>query len=933
MKINYKLLPALAMVSLLVSCGGGSTSSDDSGDHGLPPVNTSNIDTVLRTGDVINTPVTEAELIQATLDEIEATKTTLLDAKVKIFNLNNDGTIKKDGSSLTRISWNPSHDASLFVSTLGKNRPLLYTNAVADNNKTIYKKEIGIIGEKGTGRYLLLGANPLRVEGNEQMNRVMENSLAWLSGRDDLTTAPFKVVIAHLDDSYWFRDETKTREWLEAHYANQVSYNGADVCDGAALDSCLEDSPDLLIISQVSTENDDAEAIASSVNQALRNGTSVLYIHHDGDQKVLGKALFKSVFDVSYHWDNYWKKLTLDSYDPSADINVLSEDLKNIKKLFTHFKNKDYDIDWSTCTDGRGNFGEDLESCNDVESYKSEFLNAALVVKGMLDGFDKQRKNIFSEEGYRIQKLFALTADKFRQSVVFPMDKVRSNHHDFMKSFYADRAVYNYRKTNPMQPDLGNFSRSDFSHIIPTTRVINTLSKRHFSATGAYALPEQTVKVTRSDTSDVIVKVFVNSLRAGSTHQTAKNGYTRPRFLQSTHIEIKSGETIEFTSPYGGPLQLEFSANDLPVDIKFENVGEHPYWASSADNDTFAEKMVAHEYDWAEVSTAGFTVHSTHEKMVKSIDDPKWGGTAAGLAEAIEKYTSNYPHVLAGFKGKGVDVVPEIHDWATVKGLTIETIDIMKHMNADQASCGYGCSGNPYDAYWSFNPIGHGDIHEMGHSMQKKRFEGFENHAATNTFSYYTKSKYFDITGGDPSCQSLPFKTVFETIQSAVGQADVADYLKTNLWDNAGWREPYILKMNAMMHAQKLGKVENGWHVLARVHILEREMRRAKEDWDNKNDSIGFSIYTLDEFNSIGNNDWLVVSYSYAASLDYRNYFDMMGIPYSQKARDQIASFGFEVVPNSLLVSTATGYCKADAYGRLFDRSTLAVDGASVWPE
>ncbi|MCK5897352.1 MAG: hypothetical protein KAG20_11125, partial [Cocleimonas sp.] len=217
-------------------------------------------------------------------------------------------------------------DASLFVSTLGKNTPLLYTNAVAQSGYTIYKKEIGIIGEKDNARYLVLGANPLRVTGNEAMNQVMENSLAWLSGRDDLKTAPFKAVIAHLDESYWFKDESKTREWLDTHYAGQIAYNTENSCDGAALAACLASKPDVLIISQVSAANDDANAIAATVNQALKDGISILYIHHDGDHKALGKALFDAVFDVTYIWDNYWKKLTLNAYDPSADLNTLSDD-------------------------------------------------------------------------------------------------------------------------------------------------------------------------------------------------------------------------------------------------------------------------------------------------------------------------------------------------------------------------------------------------------------------------------------------------------------------------------------------------------------------------------------------------------------------------------------------------------------------------------
>jgi hypothetical protein len=874
----------------------------------------------IKSGDISN--VTAQELIQATLDEIEASKTFLLNAKVKIFNLDTDGSAKDDGSSLTSIDWNPSHDASLFSSTLGKNTPLLTTNAVEKTGRTIYNKEIAIIGEKGAGRYLVMGANPLRVTGNAQMDQVMENAMSWLTDRDDLKTAPFNITISHLDDSYWFRDESKTRQWLDTHYAGQVKYNAADACDAASLSSCLNNT-DLLIISQQATNTDDLEAIAASVNQALQKGIPVLYIHLDGNQKPLGRELFSSVFDINYQWDNYWKNLSLQNYNPANEIGKISADVAKIKTLFQHIKNQDYSFDWSQC---------EGENCSNVAGLSTEFIQGATIVRNMMHAFDAKRKNIFNEEGYRLQKLLALTGDKFRQTIHFPMDKVTTNDTEFMKSYYADYAVYNSRAINPAQTDMGNFSRSNFSHITPTSRIVNLTTKNGFRSTGAYALPGQTVRVTRNDQSDVTVKVFINTLRSGSTHQWAKNGYNRPKFLQSQHMEIKSGETISFTSPYGGPLQLSFNKKDLPVSFNFQNIGEHAYWSNPADNASFAKKLADNEFDWAEVATAGFEVHSKLDKMIKSIASDKWGGTAEGLANAVVKYTSNYPHVLAGFKGEGVDIVPEIHDWAKAKGLTIETIDKMKHMNADQATCGYGCSGNPYDAYWAFNPIGHGDIHEMGHSLQKKRFEGFPNHAATNTFSYYTKSRYFDNTGGDNDCGGLPFKTLFNTIQSAVGKTDVAAYLKTNLWDKAGLGEQYLLKIQAMMHAQKMGKLENGWHVLARVHILEREMRRAKQDWEKRKESVGFSNYTLNEIKSIGNNDWLVVAYSYAAGLDYRNYFDMMGIPYSSKARNQIASFGFDVVPNELFVSTSKGYCKQDEYGRLFDRPALAIDGKTTYP-
>ncbi|NMV43142.1 hypothetical protein HKB00_04505, partial [Vibrio parahaemolyticus] len=147
----------------------------------------------------------------------------------------------------------------------------------------------------------------------------------------------------------------------------------------------------------------------------------------------------------------------------------------------------------------------------------------------------------------------------------------------------------------------------------------------------------------------------------------------------------------------------------------------------------------------------------------------------------------NYPHVLAGFQGPGIDEVPEIIQYAKNQGWEIANIDMVKHMNADQATCGYGCSGNPYDAYWSFSPLGHGDLHELGHGLEKGRFRfsGWEGHSTTNYYSYYSKSRFFQNTGKVSTCQSLDFKGQFELLQASRTQADPNAYMAAQ--NQTGW--------------------------------------------------------------------------------------------------------------------------------------------------
>ncbi|MEZ5537130.1 MAG: ImpA family metalloprotease [Thiolinea sp.] len=903
---------------VLVSDGSHSTST-------TLTVNVTAIDAVeaaLGSGSI--SKVTDVELLDATLATITDNQNLLLDAKVKLFNLNDDGTARADGSSLTAIDWEPTHDASLLLSTYGMNTPVLTTNNAADGY-TVYEKEIGIIGAQGS-RYMLLGGNPMRNYRsnsallNEQMHQFMENSLSWLSGRGDLKSAPFNVVIAHLDDGYWFPDERAVREWLDQRYPGQVSYNAANTCDDAALPVCLEAGTDLLIISQHMNATTDPASVTEAVRSAMAQGIPVLYLHLDGGITELGQALFPQ-FNVAYQWDNYWKKLKLSAFDITAYLQKTPADVSSIKTMLNHFRARDYAFDWSAC---------DGENCSGVAGLDSEFHQGASAVRSIMTGLDSAKINLFTQEGFRLQKLLALLGDSYRQTVRFPMDKVNTDDNDFMRAYFADHAVYNYRLVNPAQPDMGNFSRSDFSHITPVTKTVDLQSKVYFRSAGVYALPGQTVHVTRLDDSDLAVKVFVNSLRSGSTHQWAANSYNRPKYLQSALMEVKSGETIAFTSPYGGPVQVAFSTNDLPVQLRFENVGEHPYWRSSDDDASFTAKLAAGDYDWAELVTPGFEVHSTLSKMRESV--AQWGD-AANLAARTMRHLYNFPHVLAGFQGPGIDVVPEIHDFATAKGLTIETLDMVKHMNADQATCGYGCSGNPYDAYWAFSPTGHGDIHELGHGLEKGRFRftGWEGHSTTNPYSYYSKTQYYKETGNDPVCQRLPFESVFNTLQSGAGQADPMAYLQTNLWATSGWSQQVSMTIQMMMEAQKQGVLQDGWHLLARLHILEREFNRAKSNettWAEKKDSLGFSSYTLAEVQSISNNDWMVVSASWASGLDYRAFIRMWGQDFSAKADAQVAGFAYPAAQRRFFISSPAGYCKGEG----FDGNSLPVDGVQTWP-
>lgn len=852
-------------------------------------------------------------ILAAALAEIDSHTNRFNDIKRQLFNLDSID------NKLNAIDWDPSHDAAILYGQYPFNDTVLNTTSSHQVDGQDRVLPIAIAGSKtlDSGRYLAFGGNPFRNNKNAQMEQFLHNSFDWLTQKDTASLSQFNVVLAQLDESYWFKDRSQTRAWLDNN-VNNVSYNLEGTCDGINLTTCIANKPDVIIISLITRDGDDKASIIQSVESALAQNIPVIYIQHDGGINDHGKALLK-VLNITHGHDNYWWKLHLSAFDPSTLWGSLPSDIASIKALLSNFKNKSFNVDLTGCS---------TRSCPAESNAQSEFFDGANAISALFNNLNSQKINIFNSKDYRLNKLFILLADHYRQTVSYPMDKLTTDKVDFFKSLYADYAIYNTRDINPVQPDMGNFSRSNFTHITPESAQVVLMSKPAFRSAGVYALPGQTFTVTRNDSNSVNTQIFINSLRSSATHIFNENSYNRPYFLQSNWIDITPGETIRFTSSYGGPIQIGFSQKDIEVNFSFTNIGRHPHWRTSADDIIFAEKMEQGDYDWAEIATEGFEVHSKLTRLRSSLSGSIWP-LASDFAHATYRYTHNMVNILAGFQGPGIDVVAEIHDFVNDRGLSVDTIDIVKHMNADQPTCGWGCSGNPYDAGWAFSPTGHGDLHELGHGIERgsMRFEGYGGHSNTNFYSYFSKSVYEDETGEPASCQGLPFEAMFTTLQESKRATDATAYMQANL--DKGWSAHHVLYIQLMMAAQAEGTLINGWNLYPRIHIWDREMWRLDDteaSWASGKIALGFDDYSRTEFSAMSQNERLFISLSEITQLNLTDWFAMYGFALSAKAQAQVAAKGYKMLPQVFYTSSGTGYCST------LVQSALPVDGNQVWP-
>ena len=736
--------------------------------------------------------------------------------------------------------------------------------------------------------------------------------LAWQLNSDQTQTEQ-----AHNVSLFLMGGSTVSRitSWINTQYPNW----SVTLCDDKAVQSSCLAQADLIITG--SSGNLSEQEASNLLTAAQQQSTPLLYMHLHAWNSVPLTQTVLGLMDFSMQgpggpgnffspdkaeWSNYTAMLT-------AKPSLTDEHL-----WLSLFKEASPNFNLSNCA----------SSCD--ASFNDAYRPALNTIRAQLQSLDSQHLDMFDQSNYQLYKLITLLGDSYRSQLTYPMDVATSDEMDYLKAMFADNTVYNFRDINPAPTDLGNFSRTDFSHITPSNKTVKIINKQGFRSAGVYALPGQTVTVTRTDNNAVKTWVFINTQRSASTHEFANNGYNRPKYLQSSHIEVKPGQTIKFTSPYGGPMQVSFDNSEAATtQFNFTNIGLHPYWREGDDGTLFMQQLADAEFDWAELATEHFEVHSRLDKMKTTMShEPLWN-TPEKMGEAIATHVHNYPHLLAGFKGPNIDTVSEITDFAATQGWKLDNLDMVKHMNADQATCGSGCSGNPYDASWSFSPTGHGDIHELGHGLEKwrLRFDGHDGHSSTNPYSYYTKSRAFKETGKLPSCQGLSIQKGFDLLQTSMNQTDPFAYMQQAKLTS--WSDGMATMLQMMIAAQKNGALDDGWHLLARLHILLREFERAKandETWLTKRASLGFGTYNLSSAQNISNNDFLLVAMSYSTKLDYRELYQMWGLVTSQAAKDQVAQLGYTSIDRRVYVYAPGDYC----YG--LDLQAVAVDGNQVWP-
>jgi hypothetical protein len=490
---------------------------------------------------------------------------------------------------------------------------------------------------------------------------------------------------------------------------------------------------------------------------------------------------------------------------------------------------------------------------------------------------------------------------------------------------------------------------------------------------------------------------------------------------------VSPGQSIVVSSPYGGPIYLRtVGTTDVAgkrAQVHLANVARHPALLDLADPTAvtaFVDAVKSSPLPHVDLRGAGFEAHLRKDRLLATLDAPVevarrgagtkvtvdyHGDVTALLADVKDNFV--VPELaLAGFAGPGKTLDQTLS--ADVKAIcgalgwdcldpTLHARGGTQHMNFDQwAACGDGCSGNPFDADWSIEPLGWGESHELGHNLQVSELqigyvaEGDRNdwtkyasragENSNNVFPYHNLWRWLrgvahetgTVRDGHMNLKELfamvqssraglvrtiggaPRKVVFDHTCKRVGDwpATATDVHAEAIWADGGYaatngpRMGFYLGLPFRLHGATMAggtKLRDGYDVVTLLYAARRLFHRAATDdarWLAARDALGFGLFPRTGHATYGGgsvadvpgNDFLLVALAKLSGLDFRPYFRDHGVRFSDLAASQIDVHAAAGVVHGTILSGLVVLDDDLAPADLSTLTLVAPDGTSKWP-
>lgn len=903
------------------------------------------------------------------------------------------------------ISWHPSHDSITFSSFMPENT-FLVLRSTQDDDGSPSSEGLVYAGQQGEHRYAAMSANMFSVNTSAGTEQLLENLLNWLSNNYE-PDSPLSIVTSHVPsnaDSWYFPHNENIRKWLNRHYPNQHTINDANTCDYEVLSSCIdEQQPDLIVLSDIDRDSRGYEGVRAAIEKAKSLQIPLLVMNYRREASPIAAPVYRYMGLQGN--GNYWSEHHADNLAVD-DLKNADPALQHVGQLLARLDAGQFDIaSLSQCN-------KNFIYCSDA-AFQSAYKNAADWYRNAAIALDSYNIKAFETEDYPLIRAGLLLADKYRSAVDYPIEQNDAS--AWQQAMFADWVVSYARENNRAQADLGEYvvdkssvvKGSNAHYAYPETvtesQRIRVPYSGQWTTTGWYALPGQTVTVTRTDSSDATLAIKLNYHRSNTNRAYQTKVYRGPLELAQQRIEVAAGKTVTFSTPYGGPIYAYLKGSSTPVEatLTVAGVAKHPAIMDFSDpteisrfNQAIANTQLPH----VDLRTDGAEQHLRRDRFLNAIGNEI--PTVNALLKSIEDDHINSVYTLAGYKVQGKTLEESLPDdvIAVCSNLfgksdcfneALHTRTIIQHANYDQnAQCGSGCSGNPWDAAWNISPTGWGDNHELGHNLQTNRlnvqyveaaniddwskYSSRAGENSNNLFPYYVKWKSHYLRDGNTTPITdghMNQKDLFYVFMSDAAQvknaADdrvvvgsnckvldegtdrfVAPWKSNAYAVHNGYRMAFYIQMALRADQQAMAsgdKLENGFNLFTLLYLHSRTFGHyaANEaDWLNNRERLGFSLFpysgnaTYGDSNirSIPGNDFMLVSLSTITDQDWRPYFDMFGLRYSSLAASQVSANakGGAVATGMYVLETDLPPATMSAG---LDFLTLSLsDGTTLWP-
>jgi immunomodulating metalloprotease len=855
------------------------------------------------------------------------------------------------------ISWHPSHDSVSFSSYL----PTHTFNVLPANIDVDGKPSSGglVMASEQDQRMVAMASSLFSVDTSPGTDKLLRQLIHWLTrGLDEVQG--LSVVTAQLPgaETYWFPYNEKVRGWLNTQYPG-YRVNAANSCDASALAGCIEThQPDLIILGNNDRQRLGFEGIAAAMAQAKLAGIPLILTNTGREASPMLAPLYQEMgLNVL---GNYWPQRRADQLTAQA-IQAEDAALVAVDNLLADLQTEHFD------TAVLDNCGGNFLNCNDA-GFATAFKSGADWLRNASISLDRAGRNPFDDPRLALLQASLLLADKYRSTIDYPIAWRESA--SWQQAMFADWLVSYARTSNQPQPDLGEFvidarqlEKGRQAHYrYPATqserKQIAVPYTDQWTTTGWYALPGQVITLTRHDSADVAVEVKLNYHRPNTNRAYEQKVYRAPLELATQRLTLGKGQRIQFSTPYGGPIYLNLSGSGAPlqVDVTAEGVAKHPTimdFSSDAEIAAFEAAIRDNELPHVDLRTDGAEQHLRRDRFLGAIDvntpDVK------ALLRSIASDHINAVYTLAGFKIQGKTLAESLPgDVQAICGAlfgqdcldeTLNTRRTIQHANYDQnAQCGSGCSGNPWDASWNISPTGWGDNHELGHNLQTNKlnvqyasdtnrdnWSGYGSRAGENSnniFPYVVQWRTHYLRDGNTA--GLPFRRdgfdkgiFFAWMSDAAGVTDAAgnrvvldsacrimdagaDRYTAPWQSNAyavhndyrmGFYIQMALRANGMVFADGTA-LSNGFDIFTLLYQHGRIFDKYATDvatWDAHRDQLGFGLFSFSgdavyggkSVASIPGNDFMLVSLSKLTGFDWAHHFDMLGLRYTRLAAQQ----------------------------------------------